>query len=74
MQGGTVEEFRTLYWALYALPLKRSKRKPNANVPRFISLAAITHKYNFRTLERWALKHISWSSEKENFRLAEVAA
>jgi hypothetical protein len=59
LQGDTSDEFRALLWSLYALPaelVQLSSPDGYLNTMRFIHLARIAHKYQFRTTERWALQ------------------
>ncbi|KAF8651937.1 hypothetical protein AX16_004581 [Volvariella volvacea WC 439] len=51
------EEFRALCWALYALPPEVGSQYDirKANIPRLISLAQISRKYQLEGIERWCL-------------------
>jgi len=56
LQGDTAEEFRALLWALYALPHELMLATgPDANCVQLVHLARISHKYQFRSIETWAL-------------------
>ncbi|KAG2359638.1 hypothetical protein BDR07DRAFT_1452278 [Suillus spraguei] len=56
LQGDTAQEFRALLWALYALPHELTLAlTPKANTSQLFNLARITHKYEFRSIEAWAL-------------------
>ncbi|KIP10202.1 hypothetical protein PHLGIDRAFT_65999 [Phlebiopsis gigantea 11061_1 CR5-6] len=56
LQGDTADEFRALLWALYALPHELLiAMTPEANSAQLVALARITNKYQFRSLEQWAL-------------------
>ncbi|THH30049.1 hypothetical protein EUX98_g4138 [Antrodiella citrinella] len=56
LQGDTAEEFRALLWALYALPHEfMLATGPDANCVQLVHLARISHKYQFRSIETWAL-------------------
>ncbi|KAH8104658.1 hypothetical protein BXZ70DRAFT_888007 [Cristinia sonorae] len=56
LQGDTAEEFRSLLWALYALPNElMDATGANANCTQLVNLARISHKYQFRSIETWAL-------------------
>ncbi|KAG2145877.1 hypothetical protein DEU56DRAFT_788604 [Suillus clintonianus] len=56
LQGDTAQEFRALLWALYALPHELTLAlTPKANTSQLFHLARITHKYEFRSIEAWAL-------------------
>ncbi|OCH92656.1 hypothetical protein OBBRIDRAFT_791103 [Obba rivulosa] len=62
--GDTADEFRALLWALYALPHELMlATTPDANCTQLLNLARITHKYQFRSIETWALSvlHIHYS-------------
>ncbi|KIM40981.1 hypothetical protein M413DRAFT_11238 [Hebeloma cylindrosporum] len=54
----SVDEFRALCWALYALPLEIGRQiQVNAFIPKFnciLNLFSISHKYQFGSLEIWA--------------------
>ncbi|EIW81192.1 hypothetical protein CONPUDRAFT_55683 [Coniophora puteana RWD-64-598 SS2] len=56
LQGDTADEFRALLWALYSLPhefsLAQTGRSSHAQL---FNLAKISHKYEFRSIEGWAL-------------------
>ncbi|KAJ3823304.1 hypothetical protein EV361DRAFT_794742 [Lentinula raphanica] len=56
LTGDTAADFRSLLWALYALPadvFAMPSTQPQLN--RLIGIARIAHKYAFRTTESWAL-------------------
>ncbi|KAF7987052.1 hypothetical protein HWV62_187 [Athelia sp. TMB] len=56
LQGDTADEFRALLWALYALPHELMVAlTPQANMLQLFHLSRITHKYQFRSIETWAL-------------------
>ncbi|KAK7681599.1 hypothetical protein QCA50_015332 [Cerrena zonata] len=56
LQGDTANEFRALLWALYALPHELMVvNTEDANCTQLVNLARITHKYQFRSIESWAL-------------------
>ncbi|KAH9947630.1 hypothetical protein B0H21DRAFT_738207 [Amylocystis lapponica] len=56
LQGDTADEFRALLWALYALPHELMiATTSDANCAQLVNLARITHKYQFRSVEMWAL-------------------
>ncbi|EGN98550.1 hypothetical protein SERLA73DRAFT_183611 [Serpula lacrymans var. lacrymans S7.3] len=56
LQGDTADEFRALLWALYALPHELTVAlTPKANHLQLFNLSRITHKYQFRSIEAWAL-------------------
>ncbi|KAL6302003.1 hypothetical protein BKA93DRAFT_737701 [Sparassis latifolia] len=64
LQGDSPDEFRALLWALYALPHELMlATTPDANCMQLVHLARITHKYQFRSIETWALGalHIFYS-------------
>ncbi|KAJ7581905.1 hypothetical protein C8J56DRAFT_1168509 [Mycena floridula] len=55
----SAEDVRCLLWALYALPFEiRRQESDDANVERLMSLAVISNKYNFITLEKWSAEVI----------------
>ncbi|TCD70172.1 hypothetical protein EIP91_004642 [Steccherinum ochraceum] len=57
LQGDTADEFRALLWALYSLPHQLMVATgPDANCILLVNLARISHKYQFRSLEGWALQ------------------
>ncbi|KAF8510503.1 hypothetical protein BU17DRAFT_98015 [Hysterangium stoloniferum] len=64
LQGDTPQQFRSLLWALYALPhdiIDSSTPNSNGdwrNFDRFCDLSLMAHKYGFESLERWALSII----------------
>jgi len=56
LPGDTADEFRALLWALYALPHELMlATTSDANSAQLLNLARITHKYQFRSIETWAL-------------------
>ncbi|KAI0685800.1 hypothetical protein BC835DRAFT_1289330 [Cytidiella melzeri] len=56
LQGDTADEFRALLWSLYALPHELlTALTPEADYTQLFNLARITNKYQFRSLESWAL-------------------
>ncbi|KAJ7696666.1 hypothetical protein B0H17DRAFT_1197780 [Mycena rosella] len=56
----TVDDFRALCWALYALPIETQlQNDPGADIPRLVSVAKMSHKYNLPSFETWALR-IVW--------------
>jgi len=60
LQGDTADEFRSLLWALYALPHELMVAlTPKANSLQLFHLARITHKYQFRSIETWALNALT---------------
>ncbi|KAJ7165418.1 hypothetical protein C8R46DRAFT_647360 [Mycena filopes] len=56
----TVEAFRALLWVLYALPPELQAYLTNAKtvveLKRILSVAEITNKYHFTTLEAWSME------------------
>ncbi|KAJ3544479.1 hypothetical protein NMY22_g2769 [Coprinellus aureogranulatus] len=59
LTGETATEFRHFLSALYALPPQlQTLTSPTANLTALISIARISNKYAFRTLEAWALEAI----------------
>ncbi|KAG6333001.1 hypothetical protein ID866_6092 [Astraeus odoratus] len=60
LQGDTADEFRALLWALYSLPHELSVAlTPKANPLQLFNLARISHKYEFRSIEAWALNALT---------------
>ncbi|KAF8500537.1 hypothetical protein JB92DRAFT_2979214 [Gautieria morchelliformis] len=61
LQGDTPEEFRSLLWALYAMPheiVQAGASNNHGDWPefgRFCNLTLMVHKYCFKSLETWAL-------------------
>jgi len=56
LQGDTADEFRALLWSLYALPHELlTALTPEADCTQLFNLGRITSKYQFRSLEAWAL-------------------
>ncbi|KAG9315651.1 hypothetical protein JVU11DRAFT_3296 [Chiua virens] len=56
LQGDTADEFRSLLWALYALPHElEGVTTTKSSSLKLFNLARITHKYEFRATESWAL-------------------
>ncbi|KAJ3805201.1 hypothetical protein EV368DRAFT_84526 [Lentinula lateritia] len=56
LSGDTAGDFRSLLWALYALPAEVfAMPSTQAQITRLIGIARIAHKYAFRTTESWAL-------------------
>ncbi|KAF9236486.1 hypothetical protein BU15DRAFT_49906, partial [Melanogaster broomeanus] len=56
LQGDTADEFRSLLWALYALPHELEVAMTTKAISlKLFHLARITHKYEFRATEGWAL-------------------
>ena len=81
LQGDSAEEFRALLWALYALPHDLMVAlTPNANPLQLFHLSRITHKYQFRSIETWALtaltacytRSLSSSFDSQNPSLAQI--
>ncbi|KAF8843224.1 hypothetical protein BDN67DRAFT_964589 [Paxillus ammoniavirescens] len=57
LQGDTADEFRSLLWALYALPHEAAMTAKGISL-KLYNLARITHKYEFRATEGWALEKL----------------
>jgi hypothetical protein len=56
LQGDTADEFRSLLWALYALPHELEGAMTTKAISlKLFNLARITHKYEFRAIENWSL-------------------
>lgn len=56
LQGDTTSEFKSLLWALYAMPHEIAiSMTPDANCVRLTELARIAHKYQYRSLESFSL-------------------
>ncbi|KII86612.1 hypothetical protein PLICRDRAFT_699924 [Plicaturopsis crispa FD-325 SS-3] len=55
LSGDSVAEFHALMWSLYALPPEFASPSVGTNILRLTNLARIAHKYQFETLENWAL-------------------
>ncbi|KAF8440827.1 hypothetical protein L210DRAFT_3612106 [Boletus edulis BED1] len=56
LHGDSADEFRSLLWALYALPHElEGAMTAKAISLKLFNLARITHKYEFRATENWAL-------------------
>ena len=81
LQGDSAEEFRALLWALYALPHELMVAlTPHANPLQLFHLSRITHKYQFRSIETWALnaltacytRSLSSSFDSQNPSLAQI--
>ncbi|KZT19975.1 hypothetical protein NEOLEDRAFT_1076570 [Neolentinus lepideus HHB14362 ss-1] len=54
--GDTVEQFRWLLSVLYALPLElQAYNSASADVDNLITIAEITNKYHFTSVETWAV-------------------
>ncbi|KAG5220494.1 BTB domain-containing protein [Salix suchowensis] len=52
----TAGQFRALLWSLYALPADLvATAETQSQEHRFVDLATISHKYQFITMEKWAL-------------------
>ncbi|KAF9464112.1 hypothetical protein BDZ94DRAFT_1191536 [Collybia nuda] len=57
LQGDSADEFRALLWSLYSLPSDiLLAMTAEASDLKFIHLAQISHKYQFRSIEAWALQ------------------
>ncbi|KAH0585925.1 hypothetical protein H2248_007212 [Termitomyces sp. 'cryptogamus'] len=54
--GNTPSEFRHFLWSFYALPPEINKA--SENLPLMIDIARVSHKYDFKDLETWALNTI----------------
>ncbi|KAF8651955.1 hypothetical protein AX16_004598 [Volvariella volvacea WC 439] len=52
------EEFRALCWVVYALPSEIISQNDvkRVDIPRLVSLARISRKYQFESIERWTLE------------------
>ncbi|KAH7909811.1 hypothetical protein BJ138DRAFT_1154339 [Hygrophoropsis aurantiaca] len=61
LQGDTADEFRALLWAMYALPpeFDQAQISQRANILQLFHLARITHKYEYRSLQEWALNMLA---------------
>lgn len=60
LQGDSADEFRALLWSLYALPHELLiAMTPEADPMQLVALARITNKYQFRSLETWALSALN---------------
>lgn len=75
LHGDTAEEFSALLWSLYALydlrmylqslvdflfPFRPTEiMTAKASEPRFIHLARLAHKYQFKSIEPWALQTLT---------------
>ncbi|KAI6147334.1 hypothetical protein BKA82DRAFT_4152531 [Pisolithus tinctorius] len=60
-----LDQFRALLWALYSLPHELSVAlTPEANPSQLFNLARISHKYEFRSIEAWALNALDAKVEK----------
>ncbi|KAJ7213857.1 hypothetical protein GGX14DRAFT_444274 [Mycena pura] len=56
LQGDKADEFSALMWSLYSLPYEIAiAMNGQANDIQLIRLARISHKYQFRSTESWAL-------------------
>ncbi|KAJ7606567.1 hypothetical protein DFH06DRAFT_240104 [Mycena polygramma] len=56
LSGDTIEDFRALCWALYALPTEiQSQNDPEANIERLVAVARMSNKYCLSSFETWAL-------------------
>ncbi|KAJ7069334.1 hypothetical protein C8F01DRAFT_1015144 [Mycena amicta] len=52
----SVDDFKALCWALYALPGDTQKQtEAGADIPRLVSVANLSHKYIMPSYESWAL-------------------
>jgi len=55
LHGETVARFRTLLWALYALPHEIAKLYVhNADIGLLVNIASVAQKYTFEKVESWA--------------------
>ncbi|KAI0081543.1 hypothetical protein K474DRAFT_1656325 [Panus rudis PR-1116 ss-1] len=61
LPGDTVREFKNFLWALYALPneLMAATHGPTADISRLVDIARMAMKYNFKSVETWALDVIN---------------
>ncbi|KZT64283.1 hypothetical protein DAEQUDRAFT_678817 [Daedalea quercina L-15889] len=61
LAGDTVAEFRSLMWALYALPheLLAVHHDPSVYFPRLMDVAKLSNKYSFKSIEAWALDAVN---------------
>ncbi|KAF7364773.1 BTB domain-containing protein [Mycena venus] len=59
LSGDTAEEFRELCWVVYALPNEiYLQATPDADIPKLLKVAKMSHKYSLPTFESWALDMI----------------
>ncbi|KAJ7186752.1 hypothetical protein C8R46DRAFT_1342063 [Mycena filopes] len=59
LAGDTVEEFRDLCWALYALPNDVVKENEDADsIERLANVAMISHKYQLGEFQSWSMTSI----------------
>ncbi|KAJ7812771.1 hypothetical protein B0H13DRAFT_2470244, partial [Mycena leptocephala] len=59
LSGDSVDDFRALCWALYALPTEiQLQNDPGANIERLLAVANMSHKYSVASFETWALRII----------------
>ncbi|KAF8651948.1 hypothetical protein AX16_004591 [Volvariella volvacea WC 439] len=56
-----IEDFRALCWVLYAFPHEITAQSDvqSVDIPRLISLVRICRKYQFNTIQKWALDLLS---------------
>ncbi|KAJ7471832.1 hypothetical protein FB451DRAFT_1251115 [Mycena latifolia] len=57
LTGDTVEEFRSLCWALYALPdeLAKADTTPDAYMEKLAQVATLSHKYQLASFQSWSM-------------------
>ncbi|KDQ62746.1 hypothetical protein JAAARDRAFT_701708 [Jaapia argillacea MUCL 33604] len=56
LPGDTPDQFRALLWVMYALPPElQVYNTPKADISHLLTIAEITNKYHFATIETWAV-------------------
>ncbi|KAF7348197.1 BTB domain-containing protein [Mycena sanguinolenta] len=66
LSGDSADEFRSLCWALYALPTEiQAQNHHEADIERLVVVAKMAHKYSLSSFETWALSMIRIHSQSE---------
>ncbi|KAJ6508261.1 hypothetical protein C8R45DRAFT_966750 [Mycena sanguinolenta] len=66
LSGDSADEFRSLCWALYALPTEiQAQNHHEADIERLVIVAKMAHKYSLSSFETWALSMIWIHSRSE---------
>ncbi|KAJ6482132.1 hypothetical protein C8R47DRAFT_584971 [Mycena vitilis] len=65
LTGDTVEQFRSLCWALYALPDETAKENETGkSMEKLVDVATISHKYQLAAFQAWSMASIRRQCEK----------
>ncbi|KAJ7629387.1 hypothetical protein DFH06DRAFT_1480382 [Mycena polygramma] len=67
LAGDTAEQFRSLCWALYALPDETAKESETGkSMEKLLDVATISHKYQLAAFQAWSMASIRRQCEKRH--------